>query len=78
MPFVLAMRKTFLNVNSLISSLITVLLCSAAALAQDLSQRIDRLEAASKAAQSNIDNAWVLICYSGGGHLSPYWRLLMR
>jgi len=62
MPFVLAMRKTFLNVNSLISSLITVLLCSAAALAQDLSQRIDRLEAASKAAQSNIDNAWVLIC----------------
>ena len=31
-------------------------------MAQDLSQRIGRLEAASNAAQSNIDNGWVLIC----------------
>ncbi|HTK37673.1 MAG TPA: ammonium transporter, partial [Pyrinomonadaceae bacterium] len=38
------------------------LLCSAAAMAQDLSQRIGRLEAASSAAQSNVDNGWVLIC----------------
>lgn len=33
-----------------------------AAMAQDLSQRIGRLEAATNSAQSNVDNGWVLIC----------------
>jgi Amt family ammonium transporter len=51
-----------LSVKSLASSFVTVLLVATVAMAQDLSQRIGRLESAANAAQSNIDNAWVLIC----------------
>ena len=56
------MRKQLLSNKNLISSFVALLLCSAGTVAQDLSQRIDRLEAASNTAQSNIDNGWVLIC----------------
>ena len=62
MPFILVMHKPLFSAYGLISFSLTMLLCSVAAVAQDLSQRIGRLEAASSAARSDIDNAWVLIC----------------
>ena len=62
MPFILVMHKPLFSAYGLISFSLTMLLCSVAAVAQDLSQRIGKLEAASNAARSDIDNAWVLIC----------------
>ena len=55
-------KHSFLNLKRVFSVLPVVLLVSPIVFAEDLSARIAKLESSASHAQTNADNAWILIC----------------